>query len=147
MWLKNPNGVYLKLHARRPGLAMSLGADGMVIQLGSYTICIRRYSSTNARCVTSEPQQRSPASVREEQRMQLQPMPSHIARGYLRPGARPRIDRFRELQSSALGSGIDPKRCRNWIAPLQCECASFRRNLAERFKRGETPEERPLARF
>jgi len=35
MWLKNPNGVYLKLHARRQGLALSLGADGMVIQLGS----------------------------------------------------------------------------------------------------------------
>jgi hypothetical protein len=35
MWLQNPNGVYLKLHARRQGLALSLGADGMVIQLGS----------------------------------------------------------------------------------------------------------------
>jgi hypothetical protein len=35
MWLQNPNGVYLKLHARRQGLALSLGADGMVVQLGS----------------------------------------------------------------------------------------------------------------
>jgi hypothetical protein len=35
MWLKNSNGVYLKLHARRQGLALSLGADGMVLQLGS----------------------------------------------------------------------------------------------------------------
>lgn len=35
MWLQNPNGVYLKLQARRQGLALSLGADGMVIQLGS----------------------------------------------------------------------------------------------------------------
>ena len=35
MWLHNANGVYLKLHARRQGLALSLGADGMVIQLGS----------------------------------------------------------------------------------------------------------------
>jgi len=35
MWLRNSNGVYLKLHARRQGLALSLGADGMVIQLGS----------------------------------------------------------------------------------------------------------------
>lgn len=35
MWLRNANGVYLKLQARRQGLALSLGADGMVIQLGS----------------------------------------------------------------------------------------------------------------
>jgi hypothetical protein len=35
MWLENANGVYLKLQARRRGLALSLGADGMVIQLGS----------------------------------------------------------------------------------------------------------------
>jgi hypothetical protein len=34
MWLENPNGVYLKLKARRQGLALSLGADGMIIQLG-----------------------------------------------------------------------------------------------------------------
>jgi hypothetical protein len=30
MWLENPNGVYLRLNARRQGLALSLGADGMV---------------------------------------------------------------------------------------------------------------------
>ena len=35
MWLQNANGVYLKLQARRQGLALSLGADGMVIQLGA----------------------------------------------------------------------------------------------------------------
>jgi hypothetical protein len=35
MWLQNANGVYLQLHARRQGLALSLGADGMVIRLGS----------------------------------------------------------------------------------------------------------------
>jgi hypothetical protein len=35
MWLQNANGVYLKLQARRRGLALSLGADGMVVQLGS----------------------------------------------------------------------------------------------------------------
>lgn len=35
MWLKNANGVFLKLQARRQGMALSLGADGMVIQLGS----------------------------------------------------------------------------------------------------------------
>jgi len=35
MWLQNANGVYLKLQARRQGLALSLGADGMVIELGS----------------------------------------------------------------------------------------------------------------
>jgi hypothetical protein len=32
MWLVNPNGVYLKLQARRQGLALALGADGMVIE-------------------------------------------------------------------------------------------------------------------
>jgi hypothetical protein len=35
MWLQNGNGVYLRLEARRQGLALSLGADGMRIQLGS----------------------------------------------------------------------------------------------------------------
>jgi hypothetical protein len=35
MWLQNSNGVYLRLHARRQGLALSLGADGMVVRLGS----------------------------------------------------------------------------------------------------------------
>ena len=35
MWLQNANGVFLKLQARRRGLALSLGADGMVIELGS----------------------------------------------------------------------------------------------------------------
>ena len=35
MWLQNSNGVYLRLRALRKGLALSLGADGMVINLGS----------------------------------------------------------------------------------------------------------------
>ncbi len=35
MWLQNSNGVYLKLRAKRQGLALSLGADGMVVRLGS----------------------------------------------------------------------------------------------------------------
>jgi hypothetical protein len=35
MWLQNINGVYLRLHAQRKGLSLSLGADGMVIRLGS----------------------------------------------------------------------------------------------------------------
>jgi hypothetical protein len=35
MWLQNGKGVYLHLHAQRQGLALSLGADGMVIHLGS----------------------------------------------------------------------------------------------------------------
>ena len=35
MWLQNSNGVYLRLRARRQGLALSLGADGMVVRLGS----------------------------------------------------------------------------------------------------------------
>jgi hypothetical protein len=34
MWLQNSNGVYLQLHAKRQGLSLSLGADGMVVQLG-----------------------------------------------------------------------------------------------------------------
>jgi hypothetical protein len=35
MWLQNSRGVYLRLQARRQGLALSLGANGMVIQLGT----------------------------------------------------------------------------------------------------------------
>jgi hypothetical protein len=35
MWLQNSNGVYLQLHARRQGLSLSLGADGMVVRLGT----------------------------------------------------------------------------------------------------------------
>ena len=35
MWLQNSNGVYLRLRARRQGLALSLGADGMVVRFGS----------------------------------------------------------------------------------------------------------------
>jgi hypothetical protein len=35
MWLQNTNGVYLRLHAQRKGLSLSLGADGIVIQLQS----------------------------------------------------------------------------------------------------------------
>jgi hypothetical protein len=35
MWLQNSHGVYLQLHAKRRGLALSLGASGMVVQLGS----------------------------------------------------------------------------------------------------------------
>jgi hypothetical protein len=35
MWLQNSNGVYLELHARRRGLSLSLGADGMVVRLGT----------------------------------------------------------------------------------------------------------------
>ena len=35
MWLQNSHGVYLQLQARRQGLALSLGANGMVIQLGT----------------------------------------------------------------------------------------------------------------
>jgi hypothetical protein len=34
MWLQNGNGVVLQLQARRRGLALSLGADGMVVHLG-----------------------------------------------------------------------------------------------------------------
>jgi hypothetical protein len=35
MWLQNPNGVYLRLKAKRQGLALSLGADGMLVKFGS----------------------------------------------------------------------------------------------------------------
>jgi len=35
MWLQNSNGVYLELHARRRSLSLSLGADGMVVRLGT----------------------------------------------------------------------------------------------------------------
>ena len=35
LWLQNGNGVYLRLKARRQGLSLSLGADGMVVELGS----------------------------------------------------------------------------------------------------------------
>ena len=35
MWLKNANGVILRLRARRQGLSLSLGADGMVVRLGA----------------------------------------------------------------------------------------------------------------
>ncbi len=35
MWLQNSNGVYLHLRAKRQGLSLSLGADGMVVRLGS----------------------------------------------------------------------------------------------------------------
>ena len=35
MWLKNPNGVYIHLRTQRKGLSLNLGADGMVIHLGS----------------------------------------------------------------------------------------------------------------
>ncbi len=35
MWLQNSNGVYLRLKAQRQGLSLSLGADGMLVRLGS----------------------------------------------------------------------------------------------------------------
>ena len=35
MWLKNPNGVYIHLRTQRKGLSLNLGADGMVVHLGS----------------------------------------------------------------------------------------------------------------
>ena len=35
MWLQNGNGVYLRLKAQRQGLSLSLGADGVVVRLGS----------------------------------------------------------------------------------------------------------------
>jgi hypothetical protein len=35
MWLKNSNGVYLKLQAKRQGLSLNLGANGMVVELES----------------------------------------------------------------------------------------------------------------
>lgn len=31
MWLENPNGVYISLRTRRQGLALSLGADALII--------------------------------------------------------------------------------------------------------------------
>jgi hypothetical protein len=33
LWLENPSGVYIELQAKRTGLALALGADGVVIQL------------------------------------------------------------------------------------------------------------------
>ena len=33
MWLHNPNGVIMRLRAQRHGLALALGADGMVVKL------------------------------------------------------------------------------------------------------------------
>jgi hypothetical protein len=35
MWLQNSNGVYLQLHAKRQGLSLSLGADGMMVRLNT----------------------------------------------------------------------------------------------------------------
>jgi hypothetical protein len=35
MWLQNSNGVYLRLKARRQGLSLTLGADGMLVRLGA----------------------------------------------------------------------------------------------------------------
>ena len=35
MWLKNPNGVYIHLRTQREGVSLNLGADGMVVHLGS----------------------------------------------------------------------------------------------------------------
>jgi hypothetical protein len=35
MWLQNSNGVYLRLRAKRQGLSLSLGADGMIVRLGT----------------------------------------------------------------------------------------------------------------
>jgi hypothetical protein len=35
MWLQNSHGVYLKLQTKRQGLALSLGAGGMAVQLGT----------------------------------------------------------------------------------------------------------------
>jgi hypothetical protein len=35
MWLQNSHGVYLKLQTKRQGLALSLGAGGMSVQLGT----------------------------------------------------------------------------------------------------------------
>jgi hypothetical protein len=35
MWLKNPNGVYIHLRTQRSGYSLNLGADGMVVHLGS----------------------------------------------------------------------------------------------------------------
>ena len=33
LWLENTNGVYIRLTAKRTGIALSLGADGVVIQM------------------------------------------------------------------------------------------------------------------
>ena len=33
MWLKNENGVFMELAAKRKGLMLSLGADGVVIAM------------------------------------------------------------------------------------------------------------------
>jgi hypothetical protein len=33
MWLQNPNGVLISLRAKRTGLALSLGADAVYINL------------------------------------------------------------------------------------------------------------------
>ena len=35
MWLQNSNGVYLCLKARRRGLSLTLGADGMGVRVGA----------------------------------------------------------------------------------------------------------------
>ncbi len=35
MWLQNSNGVSLRLKARRQGLSLTLGADGMIVRLGA----------------------------------------------------------------------------------------------------------------
>jgi hypothetical protein len=35
MWLQNANGVHLRLKARRQGLSLTLGADGILVQLGA----------------------------------------------------------------------------------------------------------------
>ena len=35
LWLKNPNGVYMHLRTQRQGLSLNIGADGMVVHLGS----------------------------------------------------------------------------------------------------------------
>lgn len=35
LWLQNANGVYLHLHARRQGLSLTLGADGMLVRFGA----------------------------------------------------------------------------------------------------------------
>lgn len=34
-WLQNPNGVYLRLRAKRRGLSLTLGADGMLVRFGA----------------------------------------------------------------------------------------------------------------
>jgi hypothetical protein len=35
MWLQKSNGVYLNLKAKRQGLSLTLGADGMLVRLGA----------------------------------------------------------------------------------------------------------------